>query len=140
MGKPLITPVSPKGIIDVEFSRTTERFHQLQLFLDPAKVTTNIYLDFLFIASYTWFLVTACTYIRNRTKWIKWGNIFIGLAIAAALFDACENFLMLLIFQGKFLPSVLQVVFYCALIKFVLAGLVVLFLLGSWPFVLRRKN
>ena len=139
MGTPLITPVSPKGIIDVEFARTPERFRQLQLFLDPKQVATNIYLDFLFIAAYTWFLVTACTYIRNRTRWVKWSNVFIGLAIAAAILDACENFLMLLVFQGKFFPAVLQIIFYCALIKFVLAGIVVLFLLGSWPFVLRRK-
>ena len=139
-GSVLITPVSTKGIIDVEFSRTLERFNQLRLFLDQGAVITNIYLDFIFIAAYTWFLVSACRYIRSTTGWNKWSNMFSSISISAARFDVCENFLLLLIWNGRFTPSLLEVVLWCAAIKFVLAGSVILFLLLAWPFSLRRKK
>lgn len=139
-GKALVTPQSPKGIIDLEFARTPERLQQLLLFMDQRAVTQNIYLDFLFIAAYGWFLVTACRYIQSKTNWNKWSNMFASLAIAAALFDVFENFLMLLILNGRFQPSLMEVVFYAALIKFVFAGAVVLYILLTWPFSLMRKT
>ncbi|HEY0355058.1 MAG TPA: hypothetical protein VGC29_02570 [Flavisolibacter sp.] len=139
-GSALITPVSPKGIIDLEFARTTERFNQLRLFLDQSAVLTNIYLDFIFIVAYTWFLYTACNYIRKKTGWNKWSLMFSTIAITAGMFDVCENFLLLLIFNGRFMPSLMEVVFWCAAIKFVLAGAVVVYLLLSWPFTLRKRK
>jgi membrane-associated HD superfamily phosphohydrolase len=138
-GSALVTPQSPKGIIDLEFAKTPERLQQLQLFMDREKVAQNIYLDFLFIAAYCWFLVAACRYIQLKTNWNKWSNMFLSLAIAAAMFDVFENFLMLLIFNGRFQPSLMEVVFYTALVKFVFAGAVVLYLLLAWPFSLMRK-
>ena len=139
-GSALITPQSPKGIIDLEFAKTPERLQQLQLFMDQQKVTQNIVLDFFFIAAYCWFLVTACRYIQSKTDWTKWSNIFVSLAIAAALFDVLENFLMLLVLNGRFQPSLMEVVFYAALVKFVFAAAVVLYILLAWPFSLMRKS
>lgn len=139
-GSSLITPISPKGIIDIEFARTAERFHQLRLFLNQSVIITNIYIDFIFIAAYTWFLVAACRYIRSKTGWNRWSNMFGSLAISAGLFDVCENFLLLMIINGRFSTSLLEVVFWSAAIKFVLAGFVVLYLLLSWPFSLRRRK
>lgn len=138
-GKTLITPQSPKGIIDLEFAKTPERLQQLQLFMDHKTVSQNIYLDFLFIAAYGWFLVAACRYVQSKTNWNKWSNMFVSLAIAAALFDVLENFLMLLVLNGRFQPSLMEVVFYTALVKFVFAGAVVLYILLAWPFSLIRK-
>jgi hypothetical protein len=140
VGHSLITPLSSRGIIDLEFARTEGRLNQLRLFWDPVKVNTNIYLDFIFIAAYGWFFVTACLFIRSRTNWMKWSNTFIALALSAAFFDVCENFLMLLVMNGRFNASVLQIVFYCALIKFLLIGAVILFVLGSLPFALTKKD
>jgi hypothetical protein len=140
VGHSLVTPVSTRGIIDLEFARTEGRFNQLRLFWDPAKVNTNIYLDFVFIGAYGWFFVTACLFIRRRTNWIKWSNTFSALALSAAFFDVCENFLMLLVMNGKFNTSALQIVFYCALIKFLLIGCVILFVLGALPFALTKKD
>ena len=139
-GSSLVTLHSPKGIIDLEFARTAERFNQLRLFLNQDAIVNNIYLDFIFIAAYCWFLVAACRYIRSKTGWNKWSNIFSSLAISAALFDVCENFLLLMILNGRFSTSLLEVVFWSAAVKFVLAGSVVLYLLLSWPFTLRRSK
>jgi hypothetical protein len=140
-GSMLITSASPRGIIDLEFAKTAQRLLNLRLFLDHDAVVQNIFLDFLFIAAYTWFFVTACNFVKEKNAWSKWSNHFSGIAIAAALFDVCENFLMLLVWNGRFGTGLLQVVYYCAAIKFILAGMVVMYLLISIPFVLgtRRK-
>ena len=133
-GRSLVTPVAPRGIVDMEFARTAERFFELRLFWNPGSVSTNIYLDFLFIAAYAWFLVTACIFIRERTAWTKWSNAFITISLAAAVFDLCENFLILLVLNGRFDTSILQIVFYCALLKFLLSGAAALFVLAGLPF------
>jgi hypothetical protein len=139
-GLSLVTPVSPKGIINLEFAKTAERFNQLKLFLNPRDVSFNIYLDFLFIASYTWFLVSGCRFVKEKINLFQWNDRFISIAVAVAFFDVCENFLLLLILYGRFSPSALQVVFYCAAIKFILAGLVVLYLLITLPVALLYKK
>lgn len=125
-GNHLITPQSPKGIIDLEFAKTPERFHELEIFWNKETVLQNIYLDFLFIIAYTWFLATACKAVQNKRS-----TVFSGLALSAGAFDVLENFLMILVLNGRFSPSVLQIVFYCAAIKFILAAIVILFLVFS---------
>jgi hypothetical protein len=137
-GHTLVTPLSPRGILDLEFARNVGRLRQLLLFWNERDVTTNIYLDFVFIAAYTWFLVSACNYVKAKTGWEKWTNIFTTLAISAGAFDLVENFLMLLVLNDRFDASILQIVFICALIKFALVGMVVLFLLGALPFALMK--
>ena len=125
-GRNLVTPQSSKGIIDLEFAKTPGRFHQLQLFWNQQTVLQNLYLDFLFIIAYTWFLVTVCKAVKNRKS-----NIFSVVTISAGTFDVLENFLLILVLNGKFNPSVLQIVYYVALIKFLLIGTVVGFIVLS---------
>lgn len=125
-GSSLITPQSPKGIIDLEFAKTPGRFQQLQFFWNHEIVLQNIYLDFLFILAYTWFLVTACKAVNNSKS-----NLFSALAISAGAFDVLENFLMILVWNERFSPSVLQIVFYVAAIKFLFAVIVIGYLILS---------
>jgi hypothetical protein len=134
-GSALVTPISPKGILDFEFAKTPERFQQLQLFWNHETVLQNIYLDFLFIASYAWFLVTACKAIKNMRS-----DTFSALAISAAVFDVLENFLMILVWNGRFNPSVLKMVYYIAAIKFVLAGIVIGYLIFSLFGLFKRES
>jgi hypothetical protein len=133
-GSVLVTPQSPHGIIDLEFAKTAERFLQLQLFWNQDAVVRIIYLDFLFIVAYVWFLVAACKAINNSKA-----TIFSALAISAGAFDVLENFLMILVLNGRFNPSVLQIVYYCAAIKFLLAGIVVGYLIISLFRLFKRK-
>jgi hypothetical protein len=134
-GSELITPQSSKGILDLEFAKTGDRFRQLQLFWNHKTVLQNIYLDFLFIITYTWFLVTACKAVKNTKS-----NLFSGLAISAGAFDFLENFLMILVWNGRFAPSVLQVVYYAAAIKFLLVGIVIGYLILSLFGLFKRET
>ena len=134
-GRSLITPQSPKGIIDLEFAKTGGRFQQLQLFWNPEAVLQNLYLDFLFIVAYTWFFVTACKAVKNTKS-----NIFSALTISAAAFDVLENLLLILVLNGKFNPSVLQIVFYAASIKFLLIVTVIAFLILSLFGLFKNKS
>jgi len=133
-GNNLVTPHSARGIIGLEFAKTSERLAQLQLFWNHEAVLQNIYLDFLFIIAYTWFLMTACKAVKNKKS-----NLFSALAISAAAFDVLENFLMILIWNDRFDPRLLQAVFYCALINFILVALVIIFLAIALPLLLKRK-
>jgi hypothetical protein len=139
-GSVLITPLSPRGIIDLEFAKTPERFRQLQLFWNPDDVFQNVYLDFLFIAAYAWFLVTACGFIKRNTNRVRISNVFAGLALSAAAFDVLENFLMLLVMNGRFSPGILQIVYYCAALKFLLAGVVGLYVIFLLPLAFKTKR
>ena len=134
-GSALISPQSPKGIIDLEFAKTTEKLKQLQFFWNHETVLENIYLDFLFIAAYTWFFVTACKAVNNDKS-----RLFSSVAIAAAAFDVLENFLMILVWNERFSPSVLKIVFYVAAIKFLLIGIVVGCLLLSLFGLFKRES
>jgi hypothetical protein len=139
-GAALITPVSRHGIIDLEFCKTTERLLQLRLFLDGRAVVNNILLDFIFIGAYTWFFLTASLLTREKLQWHKWGQAAQTFALSAAFFDVGENFIMLLVWEGRFAPSLMQLVFYIALIKFILIALVVLYLLATIPYLFKGKN
>jgi hypothetical protein len=134
-GQSLITPQSPKGIIDLEFAKTADRLHQLQLFWNRQNVLQNLYLDFLFIIAYTWFLVTVCKAV-NKSK----SNIFSAFTISAGAFDVLENFLLIMVLNGKFSTAILQVVYYVALIKFLLIVIVVGFIALSLFGLFRKES
>ena len=134
-GSGLITPQSPKGIIDFEFAKTPEKFRQLQFFWNRETVLQNIYLDFLLILAYGWFFVTACKATANSKS-----NLFSGLAVSAGAFDVLENFLMILVWNERFSPSVLQIVFYAAIIKFLLIIIVTGYLILSMFGLFKRET
>lgn len=133
-GNNLITPQSTKGIIDLEFAKTRERFSQLKLFWNHEAVLQNVYFYFVFIIAYTWFFVTACKAVRNTGS-----NTFSGIAISVAAFDVLEIFLMLLVWNERFDPSVLQMVYYVAVVKFLLAAVVAAYLIFSLFELFERK-
>ena len=138
-GAALVTPSSPNGIVDLEFASTDEKLRHLRLFWDHDTVVDNIFLDVLFIIAYTWFFVTGCRFIKNRRQ-TKWNDWFIAIAFAAGLFDVLENLLMLLVWNGRFSAAALQIVFYAAAIKFILAGIIVIYLLISIPLLFKKTS
>ena len=139
-GRLLITPVSPSGILDLEFARTNDQLNRLKLFWDLNVVRINIYLDFLFIAAYTWFLVSVCNRIKKSTGGVQWPQMISGMAVTAGLFDVCENFLMLLVLNARFDSWLMQIVFYCALIKFILIALVLIYLAITFVVIRIKRN
>jgi hypothetical protein len=128
-GKALVTPVSRRGIIDVEFAATAERWQQLMLFLNYEALTRNLQLDFLFIFSYVFFFVSTLKFFQDRNGWTVWPPRFITMGIAAGFFDIAENFLLTMLVNGRFDTGVLPVVAVIAAVKFLLAILVLLYIL-----------
>ena len=142
-GGTLKTKDSPRGIIDLEFADTPQRLHELLSRWDISVVKMNIWLDFLFIVSYVLFLSIAAELCAE--KWPeasvprKAGLFFAKIAYVAGILDIAENLLMLQSIQGNYTNISLQLTFYCAATKFVLAALIIVYLVASIPFVIRKK-
>ena len=142
-GSSLKTTGSPRAIIDLEFADTSQRLQELILHWDITVVKMNIWLDFLFIVTYVLFLSIAAEFSA-----IKWGEGLmqkIGfwlarIAYVAGMLDIAENLLMLQSVTGNFTPGSLQLTYYCAAVKFILAACVILYLLISLPVSLRKNK
>ncbi len=141
-GSSLQTPVS-KSIIDLEFANTQERLHELLAHWDISVVKMNIWLDFLFIVTYTLFLSIAAELCAR--KWpsngmpAKTGLLLARLAYVAGMFDIAGNLLMLQTIAGHYTNASLELTFYCASIRFLFAGLIILYCIISLPVVIRKK-
>ncbi|HEX6333829.1 MAG TPA: hypothetical protein VFZ78_06365 [Flavisolibacter sp.] len=128
-GAALVTPQTPRGIIDLEFAGTVDRFRSMRMFIDSNAAMVNLYLDFLFIISYVWFLSSAAK-LAERTGFrlipSEWP---VRIAFLAGLLDIGENMLLLDALAAGGTRFTLQLTWWLALIKFTAAGIVVLFLL-----------
>jgi hypothetical protein len=139
-GSSLVTPTSSRGILDLEFAGNTIRLHQLKLFWNARDVNNNIYLDFLFIAAYSAFLMGACQWVSEKSRHAKWAEWFTRIALAAGIFDIVENLLMLVAWNDGVGNGAMKLIYYCAAIKFLLAGVVVLYLMYSLPVLMRKRK
>lgn len=132
-GYPLITPISKKAIVDLEFADTSERLHELLSHWDLAIVKLNIWLDFLFIVAYVSFLAYASLAVTSKSgnegKLQRTGIWMARVAFLAGVFDILENLLMLQSINGSYSDPSLILTYYCAAIKFFLIGVVISFLL-----------
>ena len=126
-GQTLVTEVSPRGIIDLEFARTTARLQQLQQAWSLKYLQLNILLDFVFIGAYTFFFVTTAIRIKKGRDWTRFGYAFVWLAFVAGLLDVVENILMYLAFTKSVGASSFNLIYYCALGKFNLIALLLLY-------------
>lgn len=142
-GSSLKTNTSPRAIVDLEFADTQPRLHELLMRWDISIVKMNIWLDFLFIVTYVLFLSIAAE--LTAIKWKEGFGQKIGfwlarIAYLAGILDIAENLLMLQSVAGNYTDTSLQLTYYCAAVKFILAGLVVLYLLVSLPVSLRKDK
>lgn len=134
-GMALVTPISPRAIIDLEFADTPQRVAALLSHWDLTSVKTNIWLDFVFIASYVYFLFVMAE--RFSLKWredhvMRQVGLFLSRAsIVAGMFDVVENLLMLQTIAAHYTTLSLQLTFYCAAFKFILIGAVFLYFIVS---------
>jgi len=139
-GSALVTPVSPYGVIHLEFAWSAENLRQLQLFWPHDDVTTNIYLDFLFLAAYGFFLYTACRWRAAGMKHQKGAPVFTSFSLMAPALDLLENFLMLLVWNARFKPFSLKIIAVAAALKFILVAAVLLFIVFSFFASRKRKD
>jgi len=136
-GAPLITPFSNDGIVDLEFAWNENRFKGLMMLWNDQIVRTNLYLDFLFIAAYTWLLGTWCRQ-QTRRYTRRLPQLFAMAALLAGAFDVLENTCLLLRIGGWEQPLLLKAAALAAGTKFLLILGVLVFILFSLVF--RRRT
>ena len=137
-GKELITPLTPSGILALEFANTPEKLTSILAIWNKETVQNNILIDFLFVIAYTWFFILAVA--KSITQWSnrlmqQFGATGIRMAFLAGILDIIENILMLQSIHGYYSVSTLQLTWYCAAIKF---GIVILLLLFIIVTAMRR--
>jgi hypothetical protein len=135
------------GIVELELMRTTSKAQELLALLagdgiDAAR--TSIYLDFPFLILYGATLSAACVLVAARAS-EKGMDLFEGLgkalapvAVIAAALDALENVALLVVLDGHPDQPWPGLAFAFASVKFVLLGVVVLFVLGGLLATRRR--
>lgn len=125
IGAPLKTSAAPMGIVSFELAGTPERAMSI---LDSWDVRAREYaafglgLDYLFMPSYALVLTLGVLLALGRHKgwlallgvWLGWGSL------AAALFDAAENFALWKILPGDYVSLWPGLAAVCAAIKFAL--------------------
>ena len=142
-GASLMSAISPRGIVDLEFADTPQRFNELMNSWNLSVVRGNIWLDFLFIVSYV-----LCLSMATEASAMKWpeGTIrFIGFWLARAAYvagvmDIAENLLMLQSIAGNVTVHSLHLTSYCAALKFFIVGILLLYLFLSLPMLLRKTK
>lgn len=142
-GASLKTPTTPRAILDLEFADNGQRLSEVLSVWSISVVKGNIWLDFLFIVSYVLFLSMSAEY--SAMKWPAGFGRQLGLFMAraayiAGMLDISENLLMLQSVAGHYTTLSLQLTYYCAAIKFILAGLILLYILLSLPIIIRQKK
>ncbi|MBH2004513.1 MAG: hypothetical protein I8H66_07480 [Sphingobacteriia bacterium] len=142
-GAGLITALTPRGILDLEFANSPARLTTVLAAWDQATVTCNIWIDFLFIPAYVLFLslsVAAVSvnrgngFLRNAGAWLE------RAAYVAGVLDIAENLLMLQSIAGNYTPDSLWLTYYCAGLKFGIVLCIIVYLLISLPLIFKKNK
>jgi len=143
-GSSLKTPTAKRGILDLELARTPELLQTALSGWDLSVVKMNIWLDFAFIVTYVVFLSLAAETTAGKwgnIRWLSQTGLFLArAAYVAGVLDIAENLLMLKTISGSYDAISLQLTFYCAVVKFILAGLIIVYLFLSLPRMLRKNE
>ena len=142
-GEPLKTSVTPNGILALEFANNFEKVHPILNTWNPNTARINILIDFVFLISYSLFFIFSIQYISKKSKKESQKNaaiVILKIALLPGLFDAIENILMLQTLSRNSTEILLQITYYCVIIKFTLAALIVLFILVRLPITLLNRK
>lgn len=140
MSTPLQNEQVPYGIVSFEFSGTAG---QAQSYIASWDETTKLYaalglgFDYLFLVAYASCLSLGCVLAASRFAspavgyGLAWGQL------AAGLFDAIENAGLIALLFGSTSNNWAAVVWWCAIFKFALVGMGIIFILVG---VAKRKK
>ncbi|MBC7228599.1 MAG: hypothetical protein H5T61_15430 [Thermoflexales bacterium] len=133
---PLRTAAAPLGIISFQFARDLESARRILTSWGPeARVYAGLSLglDYLFMAAYACALGLGCVLVARRLG--RWGGGLAALGVMfswgqwlAALLDAVENYALIRLLLGSERALWPALAWGCALPKFLLVGLGVLFI------------
>jgi hypothetical protein len=148
-GATLKTAVTPKGILDLEFAynstkttTVTNAWAANNIVDNIAAAKINTYFDFIFLFFYSLFLFFTCNKIARFSTgaFSKAGLLIAKGALLAGILDVAENAGMLVTLSGSALSSVAFITTSCAVIKWGLALLAVIYCLaGLIGLILHKK-
>jgi hypothetical protein len=147
-GASLKTPLTPKGIIDLEFAYNTAKTNVVLAAWGPlhgeganniTAAIINTCLDFIFLFFYSLLLFFTCDKIALINK-SKMGLSIANGAIWAGLLDIVENAGMLMTLSGNGSGTVAFITTFTSIIKWGLVIAAVLYALGSIIQLLIQKR
>jgi hypothetical protein len=136
------------GIIEFELTRTADKAEDHYQDLGPdgrEDARAALALDYAYLVSYGLFLIGACAAVSERALRRGWsrlsaiGPVIAWGALGAAVYDAVENTMLLLILEGHTDQPWPGIAFGFAVAKFVLVGIALLYIVGGWLVTLRRR-
>ena len=131
-GQPLVTSVSPAGIVSFELANTLHEANAIIAAAGKANLQLNIIIDFLFILAYTSFLVFCCQALIKSYRLPDLKSLtatFMRLSIVAGVLDYIENSAMLVTLGGYGSDMSVIVTRWAAIIKFAIAAIVIVYIL-----------
>ncbi len=140
---PLITSAAPGGIVTFELAGSIEKTTEILLSWDEQAelfAAFGLGLDYLFMPFYALALGLGTLLAAGRhTAWLKsFGTLAGWGTLAAALFDAIENFALWQILSGVLAQPWPALAAFCAQVKFGLLFLGLLYALVGWLWPKRR--
>ena len=131
IGRPLMTEAAIFGIVSFEFAGDSERaFAIVDSWNQEARLTAafSLGLDYLFIIAYSTAISLACLWTSDVTRNSNWPLDRLGSPLAwgqwaAGILDAFENLGLILILIYGFEKAWPELVYWSALIKFILVFL-----------------
>ena len=145
-GKQLITPLSPSGILSLEFSYHSDHTQSIATTWKNSlrgAFRINMLLDFLLIPFYGLFLYSTCGYFSvhyQSGRGQRFGVLLAFGSLLAMVFDVIENVLMSFSIHITATSFTSMLTTAMAAIKFLLIGLALLYIIFSAALMLLRKK
>lgn len=139
---------APQGIVSLELAITLKKSIDILRSWETPKeeraAGLSLGFDYLFMVGYSGILTVLLLRIEKRIitqdNWRKYFSyVIVGIWIAA-LFDAIENYAMIQLFMGSTRQVWASLAFYFASSKFLILAISVLTIIGSLPFVIKKRN
>lgn len=137
LNEPLVTPAAPGGIVTFELAGSAEKSAAILASWDETAslfAAFGLGLDYLFMPCYalTLSLGTLLAAGRHAGRFKTLGALAGWGALAAALFDAVENFALWKILLGAWASPWAELATACAQAKFGLLALGLVYALAGW--------
>lgn len=146
-GRPLKTPVTPQGILNLEFAYNNQQVTKIVNnwasinSVDTIKAAKlNTWLDFVFLFFYAGFLFLAAREVSGKFggSFGKAGHFISKAALLAGLLDIFENTGMLISLAGSGTDMIALCTMICSVIKWILALLSLLYVLTGATGLFRK--
>jgi len=136
-GKPMVTPAAPLGIVSFELAGSVSQAQQILASWDQKaqlSAAFSLGLDYVFILAYSAAIGLACIWTADALHRRNWPLAWVGAPLAwgqwlAAALDATENIALVVILFGTVQAPWPEVARWCAIFKFslIFLGLVYAF-------------